>query len=81
MNTYYVATMACYVLVEATDEAAARDAGRPALQALYNERLGRVVPVEIRTVRLATPDEVADWKWDQETLAREAAWLASRTTG
>ena len=76
MTTWYVATLARYVLVDADDENEARAKGRAALYDLYadlRERLGREVPVEIRTVRPATDDEVQLWNWHHETVAREAA--------
>jgi hypothetical protein len=79
MNTYYVATLAKYALVEAADESAARVAGHAALYDLYadvRERQGHEVPIEIRTVRLATAKEIEDLKWHQEMLVREAAYLA-----
>ena len=44
MTTFYVATLARYVLVEAVDEEEAREPGRAALYELYTdlrERLGR----------------------------------------
>lgn len=44
MKTYYVATLARYVIVEAKDEHAAREAGHAALHDLYadlRERLGK----------------------------------------
>lgn len=73
MTTYFVATLARYVLVDAADEAAARVAGQVALHDLYadlRERLGRDVPIEIRTVRPATDDEIELWRWHHEMLAR-----------
>ena len=74
MKTYLVATLARYVLVEANDEAQARELGRVALHDLYadlRERLGKDVPIEIRTVREATEDEIELWTWHHEMLARE----------
>ncbi len=79
MTTYYVATLARYVLVDAADEAEAIAQARPALHELYadlRERLGREVSIEIRTVRPATDDEIDLWKWHHEMVAREAAWNA-----
>lgn len=35
MPTYYVATLACYVLVEAQNERQARELALPALRGLY----------------------------------------------
>jgi hypothetical protein len=66
MPTYYVATLARYVLVEVANESQARERGRPALHELYadvRERLGTDVPIEIRTVRLATDDEIQLSTW------------------
>jgi hypothetical protein len=74
MPIYYVATMARYVLVEAEDETQARDRGRQALDEQYAgllERLGKDVPIEIRTVRLASDDEVELAKWHREMVSRE----------
>ena len=74
MNTYLVATLARYVLVDARDETEARELAIPGLHALYadvRQRLGRDVPIEIRTVRLATQDEIELWKWHHEMLNRE----------
>jgi hypothetical protein len=75
MTTYFVATLARYVLVDAADEAEARAKGRPALHELYadlRERLGREVPIAIRTVRPATGAEIELWNWHREMVAREA---------
>ena len=75
MTMFYVATLAKYVLVEAADEVAARAAGHAALELLYadlRERLGRDVPVEILTIRPATTDEAQFWRWNEQTLVREA---------
>ena len=74
MTTYFVATLARYVLVEADDETQARELGRVALHDLYadlRQRLGTDVPIEIRTVREATEDEIELWTWHHEMLARE----------
>ena len=76
MTTWYVATLASYVLVDAADETEARAKGRTPLYELYanvRKRLGRDVPINIRTVRPATDDEVELWSWQQETIAREPA--------
>ena len=75
MPQYYVATLACYVLVEAENSDQARELGRSALQDLYadvHQRLGRDVPVNICTVRLATADEIELCKWHRELIASEA---------
>jgi hypothetical protein len=58
--TYYFATLARYVLVEAENEAQARERGKPALEELYAELRERHpnMQVEVRTVRPATDDEI-----------------------
>jgi hypothetical protein len=74
MTTYFVATLARYVLVEADDETQARELGRVALHDLYadlRQRLGKEVPIEIHTVRAATEDEIELWNWHHNMLARE----------
>jgi len=74
MTSYLVATLARYVLVDAESESEARRLGQPALFDLYadvRERLGKDVPIEIRTVRPATDDEIDLWKWHHEMVARE----------
>ena len=74
MPKYYVATLARYVLVEAENELQARERGRPALNEQYadlRERLGKDVPIEIRTVRLATEDEVKLSKWHGQMVSGE----------
>ena len=72
-NTYYVATLARYVLVTAGDEAQARADGQAALEALYRERFGRVIPVTVTTVRPAADDEIELQRWHAEMLARESS--------
>ena len=60
MTIYYVATRACYVLVEAENETQAEILGRPAIHDLYaeqRERLGREVPIHIVTIRPASSQE------------------------
>jgi hypothetical protein len=74
MTTFYVATRARYVLVEAADEAEARRLGQTALQELHADvaqRIGRDLPVEIRVVRPATDDEIELMRWHDEFLANE----------
>lgn len=81
MTTYFVSTLARYVLVDAPDEAAARELGRPALYELYADvraRLGREVPIEIHTVRPATTDEIDLMKWHNLMVARETEYAARR---
>lgn len=76
MTTYYVATLARYVLVDAENETQARELGHAALHELYadlRERLGKDVPISILTIRPATSDEMDMMKWHREMLAREAA--------
>ena len=75
MTTYLVATLARYVLVDAESENEARRLGQPALHALYadvRERLGKEVPIEIRTVREATQDEIDLWNWHHKMLEQES---------
>ena len=74
MKTYYVATLASYVLVEAENEQQARAQGLAALIDLYTERqggTGLAERIEIRTVRLATPEEIELCTWHHESLNRE----------
>ncbi len=66
MTTYYVATLANYVLVDAANETAARELGRAALA----ELTGNATP-NIRMIRPATGDEIELSRWHQEMLARE----------
>lgn len=68
MTTYYVATLATYVLVDAAGEDEARELGFAALV----ELTGNATP-NIRTIRLATGDEIEMSRWHQEMVAREAA--------
>jgi len=75
MTTYYVATLARYVLVDAENETHARELGHVALHELYADlraKWGKEVPIEIRTIRHATSDEIDMMKWHHEMLAREA---------
>jgi hypothetical protein len=75
MTTWYVATLARYVLVEAEDEASARELGQAALHEMdteIHERLGRDVPITIVTVRPATEGEIGLQRWHDEVVAREA---------
>jgi hypothetical protein len=74
MNTYDGATLASYVLVEAENERQARAQGLVALRDLYAERQDRTslaAQIEIRTVRLATPEEIELCTWHHESLKRE----------
>ena len=70
MTAFYVATPARYVLVDAANDAEARTLAIPALAALHP---GRTVPVEIRTVRPATDDEIELANWHREMTERENA--------
>ena len=75
MTTYLVATLARYVLVDAESESEARRLGQPALYDLYadvRKRLGKDVPIEIRTVREATKEEIDLWDWHHKMLERES---------
>jgi len=75
MITYYVATLARYVLVDADDESAARVAGHAALHELYadlRERLGRDVPINVLTVRPATVDEIELQRWHNAFQTHDA---------
>ena len=68
MTTFYVATLARYVLVDAANETDARTLCLPALAALHPER---TAPIEIRTVRPATDDEIELANWHREMIERE----------
>lgn len=67
MTTYYVATLARYVLVKAENESDARQRGHAALR-----ELDANLPINIRTVRLATADEI---EFDREHRLALAAEL------
>ena len=74
MTTFFVATLARYVLVDADSDCSARELGHAALHDLYadlRERLGREVPINILTVRPATDDEIELWRWHHEAVSRE----------
>ncbi len=70
MTTFYVATRARYVLVEAANETEARRLGQYALQNLrvrYDKALGLVAqPVAIQIVRPATDAEIELRDWHRE---------------
>ena len=73
MTTFYVATRARYVIVEADDETEARRLGEPGLQKLHAEVsacIGHDVPVEIHVVRPATDDEIERGRWNRELLGQ-----------
>jgi hypothetical protein len=67
MSTYYVATLAHYVLVDASTEDEARELARPLLQELRAKAAppgAEPSPVQIRTVRPATDDEMELMQFD-----------------
>ena len=68
MTTYYIATLARYVLVDADNETHARELGHAALLELYAEQKQ---PIQIRTVRRATNDEIELCRWHEESVASE----------
>ncbi len=64
------------MLVEAQNEAQARELGQAALEKQHAERRRRIdrdVPVNILIVQLATRDEIEFCKRGEEMLAHEAA--------
>jgi hypothetical protein len=71
--TYYIATLARYMLVEAENESQARERGKPALEELFAQLRERHsnAQVEIRTVRPATDDEIEFCRWNEVMLTRE----------
>jgi len=80
MTVFYVATLARYVLVEAANADEARQRGAIALHDLYGDvraKLGREVPIELRTIRLATSDEIDMWQWHNRMIAAEWQTLAA----
>jgi len=66
MTTYYVATLAKYVLVDSENEADARQRGHVALRELDGDR-----PIHIRTIRPATNEEIELQRWHQDMVAAE----------
>jgi hypothetical protein len=71
-----------YVLVEAEDEAQARELGQAALLEQHAElrrRLGRDVRVNNLDVRPATSDEIEFCRWREAMLAQERATKARLT--
>jgi hypothetical protein len=83
MSTYYVATLARYVLVEAENELDARGRGQAALHDLYHdlrERLGKEVPINIKIVRLATEDEIKLGRWHEQKVAQESRQTGTQQT-
>ncbi len=76
MKTYYVATLARYVLVDANNEAEARTLGNDALHALYADlraKHGREIPIDIKAIRLATDAEIDLWQFHQRMLRENEA--------
>jgi ABC-type dipeptide/oligopeptide/nickel transport system permease component len=74
MSTYFVATVACYVLVDAASEDEARRMAEPQLYEMYAEtrrKLGRDTPIQIHTVRLATAEEIKLQRTHDEMMARQ----------
>ena len=71
MTTFYVATLARYVLVDADNESNARDRGLASLRDLYANDGRAGATITIRTIRPATDDESELWHWHQEKLAAE----------
>ncbi|MGD9856115.1 MAG: hypothetical protein AB7U20_14315 [Planctomycetaceae bacterium] len=67
MTTYFVATFARYVLVDAADEAEARIKGQAALEELVPGR-----PAVIQTIRHATDSEIDLMAWHNEMVAKHA---------
>jgi hypothetical protein len=69
-TTYFVATRFRYVLVDATDEAGARELARELIYELYAEQRARSRDFpenrEIHTVRPATENEIELSRWDHE---------------
>lgn len=68
MTTFYVATLARYVLVDAENEAQARELSLAALQ----RGLGQDISAKIRVVRPATGGEIELSEWHREMAARDA---------
>jgi hypothetical protein len=74
MITFYVGSLAYYVLVDAPSEVEARRLALPLLHELYAEirqRLGRDAPINITTVRPVTDDEIELQRFHDEAVARE----------
>lgn len=74
MTAYYVATRARYVVVDAANESEARERGMTALHELNADvraKLGREIPIEIHTLRLATSDEIDMVRWHERMMANE----------
>ena len=65
---FRVATLSRYVLVEAADETEARQLGETALRDLFPDLMQKTT---VRSVTLATDDEIKFWKWHEDMLARD----------
>jgi hypothetical protein len=73
-TVYYVATLACYVLVDAASENEARQLGAISLEQLYaGLEDGRVgdAPLQIATIRPATVEEIELQSFHDAATARE----------
>lgn len=68
MPTYYVATLASYVLADAESESHARELGLAALRELHPQR---TAPFNICTVRLAAEEECKLMAWHHAKIAAE----------
>lgn len=82
MATFYVATLARYVLVDADSEDEARHLGAAALHDLYADlrtNLGRDVPICIHTVRPATSDEIDMQRWHDRMVTTEQKAMSGIT--
>jgi hypothetical protein len=71
MTTYYVATLARYVLVEADGESDARERGHAALRDLYADDGRAGVEISVRAVRPATDEEIELQRWHIESVVAE----------
>ena len=65
---YRVATLSRYVLVEAADETEARTLGETGLRELFPDLMAKTM---VRSVTLATDEDIELWRWHQDFLARE----------
>ena len=69
MQWYYVATLAVYVVVEAANATEAREIGRRKLISIFEREGLNESAVVIKTVRLATSDEVSDYREEMSDRA------------
>lgn len=72
MTTYFVATRVRYVLIDAADEAEARQQGQIEFRKQYADQPERAAGIEIHTVRPATTDEIELWNWHNMMVAKHA---------